>query len=341
MITSSQDASNGMRGGASVNAVVKSGTNTLHGDLFEFVRNNSFNANNAATQTRDTLKRNQFGGTLGGPILQNRLFFFGGHQTTMERSANSPAPQFVPTPAMLEGDFTTFASKVCNNGVQRVLRAPVQSFGADANGNTIYRVDKSQLSPAALNLAKRLPAAQDACGQIRFNRRAANNEYTSIGRVDYQISEKHSLFGRYLDSYTHNLDDYDGVNVLTFSSSALQSRIHSFVLGDTYTIRPNVVSSFHGTVNPITNEAYPAKYFDLSDLGVKNVYHYVPGFVLISVTNGFNISGENGIRSTYNTLAYQFAEDLSWIRGAHRRRGHHRKGVRRIRVKGRLSHHPL
>ncbi|PYS48950.1 MAG: hypothetical protein DMG13_24440 [Acidobacteria bacterium] len=131
------------------------------------------------------------------------------------------------------------------------------------------------------------------------------------------MSQKHSLFGRYLDSYTHNLDDYDGVNILTFSRSALQSRIHSFVLGDTYSIRPNMVGSFHATINRVTNEAFPAKYFDLSDLGVKNVYHYVPGFVLISVTNGFNISGGNGIRSTYNSLTYQFAEDLSWIRGAH------------------------
>ena len=315
--TNALPAQYGHHSSAAVNAVTKSGTNQFHGNLFEFVRNNSFNANNAATQTRDTLKRNQFGGTLGGPILQNRLFFFGGHQTTMERSANSPAPQFVPTPAMLEGDFTTFASKVCNNGVQRVLRAPVQSFGADANGNTIHRVDKSQLSPASLNLAKRLPAAQDACGQIRFNRGVADNEYTSVGRVDYQLTQKHSLFGRYLDSYTHNLDDYDGVNVLTFSRSALQSRIHSFVLGDTYSIRPNMVSSFHGTVNAVTNEAYPPKYFDLSDLGVKNVYHYVPGFFLMTVTNGFNISGGNGIRSTYNSLTYQFSEDLSVIRSAH------------------------
>jgi hypothetical protein len=85
--------------------------------------------------------------------------------------------------------------------------------------------------------------------------RVADNEYTSIARVDYQLNEKHSLFGRYLDNYTHNLDDYDGVNVLTFSRSELQSRVHSFVLGETYTIRPNMVSSFHATVNPITNEA--------------------------------------------------------------------------------------
>jgi hypothetical protein len=315
--TNALPAQYGHHSSAAVNAVTKSGTNQLHGSVFEFVRNNSFNANNAATQTRDTLKRNQFGGTIGGRIIENRLFFFAGHQTTPERSSNSPAPQFVPTAAMLGGDFTAFASKACNNGVQRVLRAPVQSFGTDANGNTIYRVDKSLLSPAALNLAGRLPTAQDDCGQIRFTRSVANNEYTSVARIDYQISANHSLFGRYLNNYTHNLDDYDGKNVLTFSSSALESMVHSFVLGDTYTIRPNMVSSFHGTVNPITNEAYPAKYFDLSDLGVKNVYHYVPGFVLISVTNGFNISGGNGIRSTYNTLTYQFSEDLSLIKGAH------------------------
>jgi len=315
--TNALPAQYGHHSSAAVNAVTKSGTNDVHGSLFEFIRNNSFNANNAATQTRDTLKRNQFGGTIGGPVVRNKLFFFAGHQSTVERSSNSPAPQFVPTPAMLEGDFTTFASKACNNGVQRVLRTPVQSFGSDANGDTVYRVDKSLLSPAALNLARRLPAAQDGCGQIRFTRRLANNEYTTVGRVDYQVSDRHSVFGRYLDSYTHNLDDYDGVNILTFSSSALKSRVHSFVLGDTYTIRPNIVSSFHGTVNPISNEAYPPEYFDLSDLGVKDVYHYVPGFFLMTVTNGFNISGGNGIRATYNSITYQFAEDLSWIRGAH------------------------
>ena len=315
--TNALPAQYGHHSSAAVNAVTKSGTNQFHGSLFEFVRNNSFNANNAATQAPDTLKRNQFGGTLGGPIVKNRLFFFGGHQTTIERSSTSPAPQFVPTPAMLEGDFTTFASKACNNGVQRTLRAPVQNLGVDAGGNSIYRVDKSLLSPAALNLAHRLPAAQDACGQVRFNRKAANNEYTSIGKVDYQWSAKHSLFGRYLDSYTHNLDDYDRVNILTFSSSALQSRIHSFVLGDTYSISPSMVNSFHGTVNRISNEAYPPNYFDLSDLGVKNTFHYVPGFVLITVTNGFNISGGGGIRSTYNSLTYQLGDDLSVIRGSH------------------------
>ena len=69
-----------------VNAVTKSGTNEFHGNLFEFVRNYQFNARNAFAQQRDSLKRNQFGGTVGGPIVRNKLFFFGGYQGTPTRS---------------------------------------------------------------------------------------------------------------------------------------------------------------------------------------------------------------------------------------------------------------
>jgi len=178
--TNALPAQYGHHSAAAVNAVTKSGTNDFHGSLFEFIRNNSFNANNAATQAPDTLKRNQFGGTIGGPIQKNKLFFFGGLQTTLEHASTSPAPQFVPTPEMLTGNFTTFASKACSGGVQRVLRAPVVNGGTDANGNTIYTVPASMLSPAALALAQRLPAPQDNCGTIRFDRKTANNEYTSV-----------------------------------------------------------------------------------------------------------------------------------------------------------------
>jgi len=69
-----------------VNVVTKSGTNDLHGDAFEFVRNGIFNARNFFAPKRDTLKRNQFGGTVGGPIVKNKLFFFGGYQGTIQRS---------------------------------------------------------------------------------------------------------------------------------------------------------------------------------------------------------------------------------------------------------------
>src|SRR5438552_6650871 len=71
--------------GSQVSAVTKSGTNQFHGDLFEFVRNDLFNARNYFAVTHSTLKRNQFGGTFGGPALKNKLFFFGGYQGTTVR----------------------------------------------------------------------------------------------------------------------------------------------------------------------------------------------------------------------------------------------------------------
>src|SRR5262245_29237312 len=117
-------ANSGMRSGGSVNAVTKSGTNQFHGDLFEFVRNYEFNARNFFAALRDSLKRNQYGGTFGGPIRQNKLFFFGGYQGTKTRSDPGTTFSFVPTAAMLNGDFRTFASPACNGGRQINLSAP-------------------------------------------------------------------------------------------------------------------------------------------------------------------------------------------------------------------------
>ena len=83
--TSATGAQNGVKSAGSVSLVTKSGTNEFHGDLFEFVRNGMFNARNAFATRRDTIKRNQFGGTVGGPIIKNKLFFFAGYQGTTIR----------------------------------------------------------------------------------------------------------------------------------------------------------------------------------------------------------------------------------------------------------------
>src|SRR5207247_5814616 len=112
--TSALQAQYGQHSSAAVNAVTKSGTNEFHGDLFEFVRNGSMNARNAFAPKRDSLKRNQFGGVLGGPLIKNKLFFFGGDQSTTVRSAPVEGIAFVPTPAMLAGDWTAIARPACS-----------------------------------------------------------------------------------------------------------------------------------------------------------------------------------------------------------------------------------
>src|SRR5262249_29687463 len=109
--TSALSASQVQHSGAQVNSVTKSGTNELHGDLFEFVRNELFNATQylakvdpaTGNKVRSTLKRNQFGGTVGGPIVKNKLFSFGGFQKTIIQQDPPNAQAFVPTPAMLRG----------------------------------------------------------------------------------------------------------------------------------------------------------------------------------------------------------------------------------------------
>ena len=99
--TSALPAQYGYHSQGAVNAVTKSGTNEFHGDAFEFVRNTIFNGRDYLATVGDGVKRNQFGGTIGGPIKKNKLFFFAGYQQTILRSAPANSVAFLPTEQML------------------------------------------------------------------------------------------------------------------------------------------------------------------------------------------------------------------------------------------------
>src|SRR5207249_10652520 len=142
--TSSVPAQYGQHSGGAVNVVTKSGTNEFHGTLFEFARNKIFNARNAFALERDGLKRNQFGGVVGGPIVKSKLFFFGGDQVTRQRSAPANTIEFVPTPQMVTGDWSTIASPARNQGRQIILKAPFVD----------NRIDPALFSTPAVNLMK-------------------------------------------------------------------------------------------------------------------------------------------------------------------------------------------
>src|SRR5690242_19465989 len=176
--TGATSAQNGVKSSGSVSLVTKSGTNEFHGDAFEFVRNGKFNARNVFATARDTIKRNQFGGTVGGPILKSKLFFFGAYQATTIRQAPSDTLAIVPTPAMTAGDFTAFASAACNGGRPATLRAPFVN----------NRVDPALFSKPALNLAAKLPKSNDPCGRYNYGTPLLENDHTAVGRIDYQLS---------------------------------------------------------------------------------------------------------------------------------------------------------
>ena len=307
--TSAVPAQYGQHSAGAVNAVTKSGTNSFHGSLFEFVRNKVFNARNAFAAERDGLKRNQFGGVVGGPIVRNKVFFFAGHQTTLQRSAPNEITGYVPTAQMLAGDWTTVSSPSCNQGRQITLRAPFIN----------NRIDPALFSAPAVNLIKRTPSTADPCGRLLFARKSNLDEQMTVARVDYQRSEKHSLFGRYERAGIDQPSDYDGKTWFSMTQPDYIRRAHSLVLGDTYSISANFVSSFRSTLlRTINPKTIKNDLFTLSDLGVKSVYYPAdyPKLVLSTVTGAW-ATGANHAPGVTNSTVYQFAEDLSWIRGAH------------------------
>src|SRR3989454_3169475 len=209
-----------------INAVTKSGTNAYHGDVFEFLRNGALNAQNFYANSKDGLKRNQFGGTFGGPIVRNKLFFFAGEQATIQRSTPTVNRSFVPTAKMLAGDFTDFASPACQSNKSVTLRAP---FGT--NGFAKNTVDPKLFSPQALALVtdSRFPRSTDPCGLTTFGGVSNPSEYLTVGRVDIQKSQKHSMLVRYMGARKDQPWDYDGKNILSSSTGQVNQRAHTLV----------------------------------------------------------------------------------------------------------------
>ncbi len=232
--TSTLTAQNGMHSGAAVNGITKSGTNEFHGNLFEFVRNGKFNARNFFALKRDSLKRNQFGGTIGGPIRENRVFFFAGYQGTTTRTDPVETPAYVPTAAMLAGDLTDYTSPACNGGRQIALRAPFVN----------NRIDPALFSRAAVNLSGRLPKPIDQCGKVVYGQRQAPNEWQAVSRIDYQRNANHSFFGRYIaTAYFRNAPLHYTDNVLVSVGTGWDSLAQSITLGHTWLIGPSMVNA--------------------------------------------------------------------------------------------------
>jgi hypothetical protein len=298
--TNALPAQYGYYASGSVNAVTKSGTNTIHGDLFEFLRNGDLNARNTFAPLRDTLKRNQYGGTVGGPIKKDKLFIFGGYQGTLQRSYPTAAPAFVPTAAMLSGNFSA-----CPSEAPKTVPA----------GATI--------SPIALKVASLLPTGAGPCGQATYQLASSTyNEYQGIVKVDYQLSDKHTVFARYfLSRYDQPPGANLANNILVADQIGALDQAQSLTLGDTYVLTPTTVNSFRITGTKSTNTTVVNNYANLTSLGIGGIYQqplkpglstaYISSF---AVTSGFTISSTPAVQP-YTTLA--FSDDVNLQRGAH------------------------
>jgi len=313
--TSGLTAQNGFHSGASVNAIVKSGTNRFAGNGFEFLRHHRFNATSpfaligpSGKRADDGLKRNQFGGTLGGPIVKDKLFFFGAYQGTAVRVRPVDNIAYVPTAAMLAGDFTAVASAQCNGGRQITLRAPFVN----------NRINPALFSPAGLNLATRLPASTDPCGQITFGVKTDRDEAQALGKIDYQLGVKHSIFARYLVTRPTAPPGFAGGSdsILKTNVSGVDDLVHSVTVGETTVFSSSLVNALRFAVNKAKVDNYQTPFFSPRDIGA-NIYSYLPGYMTMTVTPGFQLYSGTNTKALFFNDTYQVADDLTLVRGNH------------------------
>jgi len=293
--TSSLPARNGLHPGGLVNAVTRSGSNIWHGTAFEFVRNGSVNATNFFGKP-DSLKRNQFGGTIGGKVIRDKLFFFFGFQQSNIRQDPTNNTAFVPTAAMLTGDFSA-------------------CYGAGAVVST------STFDPASVALVKYLPTASttDACGKVQYGTPVKSNEQQYVGRGDWTLTPRHSVYGRYFIDMYKLAAFFDPKNVLVTAISGNYEKAQSMTFGDTYALLPSLINSFHFTGSRRRDDRGPnATGLNMATLEAANVYQGTNNYLQVTVANnGFAVGSGSGALGTFNITEFQEADDIDWLKGKH------------------------
>jgi hypothetical protein len=310
--TGTLSARYGQHPGAVVNVITKSGTNAFHGDAFEFVRNGAFDARDYFAATQDTLRRSQFGGTIGGPILKDKLFFFFGYQGTRIRTAPPSNISFVPTPAVLNGDFSQIESAACQaSGVAGTLVNP--ATGQPFVNNSI---SPSLFNKQALALLKYVPQSNNPCGEIRYAIPQPSGEDQYIGRVDWNQSAKNSVFSRYFIADYNEPASFNN-DLLLSTLPGITDRSQSVVVGDTYSLSPTVLNSAHATwTRMLITRGSASSLINLGDVGAQ-VYTPVPNDLDFSVAGYFGGGCGSCAVATIPQETGQLADDMDVVRGHH------------------------
>jgi hypothetical protein len=313
--TSSQNAQTGTHSGAQVSSVTKSGTNSFHGDAFEFFRNGDLNARNFFSATQDTLKRNQFGGVIGGPVKKNKIFFFAGYQGTTLRQSSAPTTYFVPTSAMLAGDFSYFASAACQ-GRNINLGAPYTTINGVPN-----QLPASSISPVALKIASYLPKPLNNCGQYQSIVLTSQYYWQLPFRLDYQVNDKQSVFFRYIATKQNQVLPYSLTPNNLLAAGCLTCNLaddlaQSATIGHTWLISGTKINSFRASINRISMLHDGARYFGPTDVGI-DAFTYLPKVMTLSIPGGPTI-GSGVAEYVWNKHTFGTVnDDFSWIQGTH------------------------
>ncbi|HLJ15738.1 MAG TPA: carboxypeptidase regulatory-like domain-containing protein [Bryobacteraceae bacterium] len=300
IMTSNYSAEYGRNSGGVIMAVTRAGTNDFHGTLWEYLRNTDLNARNFFSTTKPTLVQNQYGFTLGGPVIHNKLFFFGSYQGTEIRQSQLLATARPPTALERQGNFSASAIK------------PIDPLtGQPFPGAAIPASRFDPTSVAVMN--KYMPAANTSDGRwVDLNPEpSTDNQY--LGRVDYIVNPKNTLDFRY---FRDNSDlKFQSGNIAPYAPNDQSLQVGNWALHDTHTFGPTLLNELRLGVDRDNSLVGVTQHDQLSNYGAAFPGVITPQMPSITVSGYYSLATTD-IFSEHGNI-YQIGDNLRWFKGKH------------------------
>src|SRR6185437_7224735 len=319
IITLNANAEFGNALGSTTNLITRSGTNQIHGTLWEFLRNDAVDANNYFAQTKEPLKQNQFGAAIGAPIIRDKTFVFGFYEGFRNRQGETELTT-VPSLKQRTGDFSElcpegFTGGFCNNPAH-------QLFNVFANAPyPNNQVPQGQINPVSQNLLGFCPLPNAGTNLFSTTQTLSNNSDQFGIKVDHYLTPHDTLNFRYMFNQLSQVDPLapGGASVPGFPVGENQ-RAQNFVAQETHTFVPSLISvaRFSFLRNKFLFGEHE-NHQSPSSLG----FQYSPSLELAAgppfiQVNGYSTVGDpiTGPRDTYEDV-FDYSAALSWVHGKH------------------------
>ena len=320
MLTTNFAAEYGHSSAAQVEVVSKAGANQFHGAAWEFWRNSDMNAKDYFTTRVPFQNQNQFGGAIGGPIVKDKLFFFGSYQGLTDHYSVSPNTAYVPGTAERGGDFTADSITLVDptDPLTSLPLTDPNTHEPCVVGNVI---SSGCISPVAVNFLKFIPTPPvptDTTGPLVSPAPSPFSVNTVNVRIDWNQSAKNLVFGHYYQDTTKNTTPetgWNGGNIPGYVAGITTVKAYDGVVNDIYTFTPRIINrATFSVLNSATNFAVSTSASN-SSLGINAPTYTQSGTV--AVITGSDWVLDSGAPGTYSGYNYQFTDGLSWIKGRH------------------------
>jgi len=324
-----------------VNIVTRNGTNQLHGTVFEFLRNDAFDAKAPFQQKLPELRQNQFGFVVGGPIYipkvydgRNKTFFMVNYEGWRIRNGFDQSNFTVPDPVQLGGDFSasglalpTQAGGTCTPTPSTACMPIDPATGAAFTGNKIDTGRFSTLAQQTLGLNMFPTPNCVGCGGAGFNYRLAITLPQTTNQETYRLDQEMGRFGKVFFRYTtatYNNDNINGSLTVPYGVGVFNQKTESWMISHTKNIGSRVINNFRfGRLEPIAIQGgNPVTATQVSALGITGVYPNLPAyarlFPTVSLGGAYGSVGSQGNDTTTSDIpTWQFSDTLTFIEGRH------------------------